>query len=134
MALNPHINILVQMAKIDGETDTAELELIRQIGASNNISDKDIESIIETTEAMDTIPSLENLSREEKVDLMTNLVLVMKIDGRVHKEEMKFCLKVLKKLGYDEDALFELVSTTYTDAVSDVNMEDIRKRAEELLH
>lgn len=130
---NPHLNILVQLAKIDGETDVAELELIRQIGASQNVSDEDIERIIDKTEALDTIPSLENMPKQDKVELMTNLVLVMKIDGRIQKEEMKFCLKVLRKLGYDEEALFDLVSTTYIEKNAEVNKDDIRLRAEKYL-
>ena len=133
MANNPHLNILVQMAKIDGETDGSELDLIRQIGASENISDEDVDKAIETTSIEDTIPSLENLNEEDKVDLMTNLVLVMKIDGIVHKEEMKFCLKVIKKLGYDEDALFDLVSSTYSQPNMVENESDIRARAKALL-
>ena len=133
MANNPHLNILVQMAKIDGETDGSELDLIRQIGASENISDEDVDKAIESTSIEDTIPSLENLNEEDKVDLMTNLVLVMKIDGIVHKEEMKFCLKVIKKLGYDEDALFDLVSSTYSQPNMVENESDIRARAKALL-
>jgi len=131
---NPHINILVQLAKIDGETDSAELELIRQIGASNNVSANDIEEIIEKTEAADTIPSLVHLTVDQKIDLMTNLVMVMKIDGKIHKEEMKFCLKVLKKLGYNEDALFDLVSTTYIDSRAEVDVDKIRERAKKYLN
>jgi len=131
---NPHLNILVQLAKIDGETDVAELELIRQIGASQNVSDEDIEEIISNTEAEDTIPSLEELPKNEKIELMANLVLVMKIDGRIDKEEMKFCLKVLRKLGYEDDALFDLVSTTYIEKDAQVNKEDIKKRAEQYLN
>lgn len=133
MADNPHLNILVQLAKIDGETDGSELELIREIGASQNVSDEDIEKIIDNTEAEDTIPSLEHLSREQKVDLMANLVHVMKIDGRIDKEEMKFSLRVLKKLGYDEDALFELVSTTYVDPKEGIDISTIRFRAANFL-
>lgn len=131
---NPHLNILVQLAKIDGETDEAELELIRQIGASNNVSPDDIDRIISQTAAEDTIPSLKHLSKAEKIELMANLVLVMKIDGRLHKEEMKFCLKVLKKLGYDEDALFDMVSTTLVDPEMEMSKEDIKRRAERYLN
>lgn len=134
MANNPHLNILVQLAKIDGETDGSELDLIRQIGASENVSDEDIDHAIETISVEDTIPSLENLSAEDKVDLMTNLVLVMKIDGIIHKEEMKYCMKVIKKLGYDEDALFDLVSTTYNQPNSSDQESDVRSRAEALLN
>ncbi len=131
---NPHLNILVMMAKIDGETDQAELELIRQIGASSNVSSEDIEEIIDNTEADQTVPSLNNLSKEEKVELMTNLVLVMKIDGRIDKEEMRFCFQVIKKMGYNEDALFDLVSTTYLDPKQEINRADIKKRAEKYLN
>lgn len=131
---NPHLNILVMMAKIDGETDQAELELIRQIGASSNVSSEDIEEIIDNTEADQTVPSLNNLSKKEKVELMTNLVLVMKIDGRIDKEEMRFCFQVIKKMGYNEDALFDLVSTTYLDPKQEINREDIKKRAEKYLN
>ncbi|MEM7109750.1 MAG: TerB family tellurite resistance protein [Bacteroidota bacterium] len=129
MTDNPHLNVLVQLAKIDGEADGSELELIREIGASQNVSDEDVEKAIEMTEAEDTLPSLTELSQEEKVDLMTNLVMVMKIDGRIDKEEMKFCLKVLRKLGYDEDALFDLVSTTYVSTNQELNKDEIKGRA-----
>lgn len=133
MKHNPHLDILVMMAKIDGETDSSELELIRQIGASNNVSPEDIELIIEKTETDGGISGLENISKEEKIELMSNLVMVMKIDGRIDKEEMKFCKEVLVKLGYAEDALFDLVSTTYVDPKKEVNKDEIKKRAEAYL-
>lgn len=129
----PHINILVQLAKIDGETDSAELELIREIGASQHVTSEDIDQIIADTAIEDTLPSLQDLSKAEKVELMTNLVLVMKIDGRIHKEEMKFCLKILKKLGYNEDALFDLVSTIVLDGQQEINRDNIKQRAEKYL-
>ena len=131
---NPHLNILVMMAKIDGETDHAELELIRQIGASSNVSSEDIEEIIETTKTDHSIPSLNHLTKEQKIELITNLVLVMKIDGRIDKEEMKFCFQVIKKMGYKEEALFDLVSTTYLDPKQTINKEEIKQRAEKYLN
>ena len=130
---NPHLNILVMMAKVDGETDQAELELIRQIGASNNVLPEDIEKIIDETSSEETIPSLENLDKKEKIELMTNLVMVMKIDGRIDKEEMKFCLQVIKKLGYNEDALFDLDSSTQIDPAQQINKDEIKARAEKFL-
>ena len=129
MTGNPHLNILVQLAKIDGETDEAELELIREIGASQNVSAEDIEEIIEKSEKETTLPSIAHLSDDAKAELMANLILMMKIDGRVHKEEMKFCFKVLKKLGYHEDVLFDMVSTTYVDPKEGMNVEEIKQKA-----
>ena len=129
MTDNPHLNILVQLAMIDGETDEAELELIREIGASQNVSAEDIDEIIEKTEKKTSIPSIEHLPDSDKAELMANLILVMKIDGRVHKEEMKFCFKVLKKLGYDEEVLFDLVSTTYVNPAEGINIDEIKQKA-----
>lgn len=129
--INPHLNILVQLAKVDGETDEAELQLIREIGSSENITDADIDKIIDSTKATDSIPSLNSLSADEKAALMANLVMVMKIDGKIQKEEMKFCLDVIRKLGYSEDTLFELVSTTYVDPSKEESLKTLIERAKE---
>jgi len=127
--INPHLNILVQLAKVDGETDETELELIREIGKSNRLSDDDIEMVIETTEADDHLPALQELSPDEKTELMYNLVLMMKADGIIHREEMKFCLKVTRKLGFPDDALYELVSSTDVDQNLETNKEDLKEKS-----
>mgnify|MGYP005999328923 CR=1 FL=1 len=64
---------------------------------------------------------------------MTNLVLVMKIDGIVHKNEMQFCLGMVDKLGYDKDAFFELVTSTTNDIKSDSDIREIKEKAKSLL-
>ena len=127
--INPHLNILVQLAKVDGETDETELDLIREIGKSNKLTDEDIEKVIETTDADDSIPSLSILSENEKAELMYNLVLMMKADGIVHKNEMNFCLKVTRKMGFPEDALYELVSSTDIGEDLSTDKEKLKARA-----
>lgn len=130
---NPHLNILIQMAQIDGDSDETELELIRQIAKSEKLSDDDIDKIIETTNHDGGVPSVENLSEKEKLELMTNLVLVMKIDGIIHKNEMQFCLDMINKLGYNQDAFYELVSSTTNDIKSEKDIQNIREKAKTLL-
>ena len=127
---NPRLKILVQMAKVDGQADESELEVIRKIGASNNLTDMDVEKAIEEAEASDTVSGLEDFSKEEKMELLYNLMLVMKADGIVHKEEMKFCLGVIKKLGFDENVLFELISNTLVDDKAETSQEDMFMKAE----
>ena len=133
MANNPHLSILVQMAQIDGETDDTELELIRQIGKSENLSDTDIDKVIDTADHKEGIPSIEHFTDQQKLELMTNMVLVMKIDGIVHKNEMKFCLDMVDKLGYNQQAFFELVSSTTNEIKSDQDIANIREKAKALL-
>lgn len=133
MVDNPHLNILVQLAQIDGETDETELELIRQIGKSENLTDEDIDKVIASTDHKEGIPSVDKFSDTEKLELMTNLVLVMKIDGIVHKNEMQFCLDMIDKLGYNKDAFYELVSSTTNDIKSESDINAIREKAKALL-
>ncbi|MDH5602604.1 MAG: TerB family tellurite resistance protein [Cyclobacteriaceae bacterium] len=128
---NPHLRILVQMAKVDGQADESELELIRTIGASNNVTDEDIEKVINEAESSDPISGLDSLSKEAKMELLYNLTLVMKADGIVHKEEMKFCLGVIKKLGFDENVLFELISNTVVDTRSVTDHDELIRKAEQ---
>jgi len=128
---NPHLRILVQMAKVDGQADESELELIRTIGASNNVTDEDIEKVINEAESSDPISGLDSLSKEAKMELLYNLTLVMKADGIVHKEEMKFCLGVIKKLGFDENVLFELISNTVVDTRSVTDHDELVRKAEQ---
>ena len=127
--INPHLNILVQLAKVDGETDDTELDLIREIGKSNRLSDEDIDKVIEITDADDHLPSLQELSVDEKAELMYNLVLMMKADGIIHKEEMNFCLKVTRKMGFAENALYELVSSTDVDPDLGTNKDQLKENA-----
>ena len=105
----PHLKVLVQLAKIDGMADETELELIRQIGSSNNVSDEDVESAIEQAEALDSIPSLSHLNVDDRFDLLYNLVLIMKADGIIDRTEMKFCLEIAKRVGFKEEVLFDLI-------------------------
>ena len=131
--INPHLNILVQLAKVDGETDDTELELIREIGKSNRLSDDDIETVIETTDADDHLPSLAEITVEEKLELMYNLVLMMKADGIIHREEMKFCLRVVKKMGFADEALYDLVSSTEVSDDLETNKDQLFESAKKYL-
>ena len=91
-----HINILVQLAKVDGKAFESELTVIRKIGSSKLISDEDIENAIATADASDPVPDVSHFSEEEKLELIYDLVEVMKADGIIHKEEMKFCMAMTR--------------------------------------
>ncbi len=99
----------MQLARIDGETSETELKLIQEIGASKFVSKEDINIIFKQSENGSTIPSLEAMSHEEKVELITNLVLVMRADGRIELREMSFCFDVVNKIGFPETRFFNLV-------------------------
>ena len=72
------------------------MELIRQIGKSENLSDEDIDKVIESADHKEGIPSIDVFTTEQRLELMTNLVLVMKIDGIIHKNDLIIYLSIIQ--------------------------------------
>ncbi|MDH5380871.1 MAG: TerB family tellurite resistance protein [Cyclobacteriaceae bacterium] len=131
--INPHLNILVHLAKVDGSADGSELELIRQIGNSHNISDKDIDFAIKTAEESNFVTAVENFPPEEKLELVYNLALVTLADGIVHTEEVRFCVDIIKKMGFSEKVLFDLVDLIDPENIQGADKEALLKIAKENL-
>ena len=107
-----HLNLLVQLAKVDGVVVQDEIDLIKQIGEANGMSSSDISACFEDP---NLVEDLSKLSGDEKYEYIYNIVQLMKIDGRLYKEEIRFCAKMASKLGYSEDVLLELMLKIYSD-------------------
>ena len=107
-----HLNILVQLAKVDGVVVQDEIDLIMKIGKANGFSSEDISRCFDDP---NHVESLVELSDDDKYDYIYNIVQLMKIDGRLYKEEIKFSAKMASKLGYDEAVLFELMLKIYSN-------------------
>lgn len=107
-----HLNLLVQLAKIDGVVVQDEIDLIKQIGKANGMSSDDISACFEDPSL---IEDLDGLNDDEKYEYIYSIVQLMKIDGRLYKEELNFCAKMASKIGYDEGVLLELLLKIYSD-------------------
>lgn len=107
-----HLNVLVQLAKIDGVVVQDEIDLIKKIGKANGMTS---EEISESFEDPNLIENLESLSPDDKYDYVYDVVQLMKIDGRLYKEEIQFCAGLISKLGYKEEVLRELMLSIYSD-------------------
>jgi len=124
-----HLKVLVQLAKIDGEFDQSEEEFIRKIGRANGLEEEEIENLIRNTNTEEGIPeNLSLLSADDKFEYMYSIVQLMRIDGKLHKDEIKFCIKITEMLGYEEQALFEFITATYSDPKETYNKELIKKK------
>lgn len=110
--IRTHLNLLVQLAKVDGVVVQDEIDLIEQIGKAHGMSSDEISACFEDP---NLVEELGELSDDEKYDYIYNIVQLMKIDGRLYKEEIKFCAKMASKLGYNEDVLLELMLKIYSD-------------------
>lgn len=107
-----HINILVQLARIDGVVVQEEIDLITEIATNYGMSSEEISACFEDP---DHVGDLSDLAADEKYEHIYNMVQLMKIDGRLYKEEIQYCAKMATRLGYDEEVLTELMLKIYSD-------------------
>ncbi|WP_421872275.1 TerB family tellurite resistance protein [Marinoscillum sp.] len=106
------LNLLVQLAKIDGVVVQDEIDLIKKIGAQHGMSQDEISACFEDP---NLIEDLSNLTDDEKYEFIYNAVQLMKIDGRLYKEEIQFCARIASNIGYAEEVLIELMLKIYSD-------------------
>ncbi len=105
MQLN-QIKLLVSLARVDGEIVERERSYILNIGHANEIKPSEILPLF-TSSQEEIIPL--GLTDDEKFKYIFSLVQLMKIDGRLYREEIKYCSVVAAKLGYNEQVVFDLM-------------------------
>ncbi|MFT7034344.1 MAG: hypothetical protein ACJA2S_002858 [Cyclobacteriaceae bacterium] len=127
---NVHLNILIQLAKIDGVVVQEEIDLINEIGRARGMTEEEISECFN-----DHFP-LERLkvhSDDEKFEFVYSIVQLMKIDGRLYDEEIKFCGRVVAELGYHKDVLFELILKVCSDPHLNADKGEIKKQVQSFL-
>ena len=111
---NVHLNILIQLAKVDGVVVQEEIDLINEIGKAHGMTEEQISSCFEEQHELS---DLKGLSDDEKFEYVYSLVQLMKIDGRL----------------YDEEVLFELMLKIYSDPHMSADKNEIKKKIQSYL-
>jgi uncharacterized tellurite resistance protein B-like protein len=106
------INILIQLATIDGQLAGKEKKLIEHIAKVNNIDEETITQLLNQPEP---IGDLNHLSEEERFEYLYMVIQLMKVDGQVFKSEIVFCENIAEKLGYKKKVVSELSKNIYSD-------------------
>lgn len=120
-----HMKLLVNLAQVDGKVAEREKNYIFNIGRAHNIPVSEIQTLFEKEHAV-IVP--EGLLAEEKFNCIYSLVQLMKIDERMYQEEIRFCSAIATRLGYDEEALFELMlNVHHTDIGSEEQIIRLRE-------
>jgi uncharacterized tellurite resistance protein B-like protein len=124
------LSLLVQLAAIDGQIVQSEIDLIHQIGKALGLSVDEINSVFEKPVGTE---DLSTLSDEEKYDYIYNLVDLMKIDGKLYQEEIRFCAHMASRLGYDEPLLYELITKIYQDKSISYTKDELKEKVQSYL-
>ena len=106
------LNILIQLATIDGSLATKERKLIEHIAKVNSFPEDQIKELLNKPEP---IADLQHLSEEERFEYLYMVIQLMKIDGQVFKSEIVFCEEIAEKLGYKKKVVAELSKNIYSD-------------------
>lgn len=108
----PLLSLLVHLAKIDGEVSASEIQKIHQLGESHGMTAEAVDEVIDSPDPVEIKPSLTD---DQKFEYISTLVDLMKVDGKLYLEEIKFCSGMAAKLGYDEDVIYDLITEIYSD-------------------
>jgi len=114
------LSILIELANRDGELDASERKLIFQIARAHNHTEEEVNELIENTPTI----NYENLSSEERFEMLYDLVRLMKVDGKIFDDEILYCLDVARRLGYPMEAIMELYGLVHANLklTSEINI------------
>lgn len=105
MDTSQRLKTLIELAKADGELSEKERHYIISIGQANHLMVAEILALFNAQS--DTVQSL--VADGDKEELLLQLVKLMEIDDKVYKTEIRFCASVAARLGFREEAVFELM-------------------------
>jgi len=123
--LNRVLSILVHLAKSDGHISEEEEKMISRIGRENSLDPDQIEALINEPKP---VGEIEDLPKEAKLELIIDIIKLMKIDNEVHQQEIKFCESISAKLGYNAEVVKDLstyISTSVQENASKLLLKEI---------
>ena len=125
--IKSHIRHLVRLAKSDGIFHSDELKFIKKIGKKNNLTEKEIDAIIQNPTSVDiVIPE----TKDEKFHQIFDLVNLMLKDGEVNDAEIEFCMELANRLGFRKVVVGVLVSKIERGIRDGLTRKQIRQEAD----
>lgn len=125
------MKLLINLAKADGHVADKEKNHLINIGRANGIYPDEIYPLF--TQKHDVLVP-ENLSDDQKFDLIFNLIQLMKLDERMYREEIAFCGQVAARLGYDKQVMFELLTHVKSRGMQPGEMNTLKEITQKFLN
>ena len=114
-ALNK-LKLLISLAQIDGGIADQERQYIINIGEHNGLQAAEIEPLFERVHRL-VVPG--DLPEDDRFNYLLSMVQLMKVDEKMFKEELLFCKKMTENLGYNVQALFDMLLHVKTHGMTD---------------
>ncbi len=97
-----HFANIVAVAASDGKITNEELELLKDRAIEYNLTEKDVNNLIDNAKSLEFIIPMNQIEREEQ---LSEAVLMSMIDNKIDEKEYDICLKIAEKLGFDKKYL-----------------------------
>ena len=124
------MKLLINLAKIDGQVADKEKNYLINIGRVNGIYPDEIYPLFTQSHEV-LVPA--DMTDDQKFDLIFTLIQLMKLDERMYREEISFCGQVASRLGYDKQAMFELLSQVKSAGMNASELDSLKKLTQNFL-
>ena len=106
--LQRQMQILIRLAQVDGILSKDEVGLIQKIARYKGLSSSELHELFSYGSDISPL-DLAHMNDDERFDYLYTIVQLMKIDGRLYKEEIHFCRSAAQALGYDDGILYHFL-------------------------
>jgi len=96
------LNVLIQLAEADKHFSSLEREKIFELAKKRNFPFEGVKELIKNPEP---IESLGALSNDQKFEYLYSCIDLMLVDKRIFESEIKFCISVAIKLGFNKNVV-----------------------------
>ena len=107
------LNLLVNLAKADGNLSPDERQFIINIGKAHDYPESSVETLFYEAHPVN-IPA--EMTQEQRVDYAMALTQLMLLDKKMYLKEIEFCSEIIEKLGFEKRYVYKLI-----EAVSEHN-------------
>lgn len=128
------LRIMIQLAFVDNQFESTERKFIQELAQLNNISSNDLEELIkEELEKKDITTTFEvPLDFETKIEILADMIKVMKADGKIFLSEIRFCEMIARMFGFKEKSIGVLSEIIHRDPSVATNWSNVQRKMKEL--
>ncbi|WP_425389766.1 TerB family tellurite resistance protein [Ekhidna sp.] len=126
---------LIRMALIDNRFEDEEKILLQELAQDHQLEQSDLDQLIQEELERKEIdkPMAFNLDFDGKIEILADLVKIMKADGKVYLSEIKFCEKMAIMLGFDQNSIGFLSEMVHKDKSVPPNWDIIQSKMKEFV-
>ncbi len=102
------ITFMVQLARSEGVLSHDEILFISKVSEGYGISKEELDDIFNNTYKSEV--DFHDISKEECIEFMYDIICLAKIDNRVYQEEIASCLFIARHLALDVTSFYYLIT------------------------